>query len=355
MSKITDAPLTVSRIGEIDSLRGLAALSVLLFHYTTRYEQLYGHQGSLPFSAPLGHYGVNLFFMVSGFVIFMTLDRVRRPRDFVVSRFSRLFPAYWTAVLLTFVLSHVFSLPGKTVEIPIAAANLLMFHGLFGIPHVDNVYWTLEIELIFYAWSLFLFMTGRLHRIHGFLAALLILKCVYFSAAKLFHIDLPYRIGHLLILDYIAWFTLGIMIFRLSRSVGRPLRRDYAMIVLSLLVIALTLGMPVALLALVLCVLLFGAAKGYLPMLAHPALVWLGTISYCLYLLHENIGWGLIRVMEQSGISPAAAIAAATISTVALAATVTFLIERPALAGIRAWYRRRSAVGTAASGAVDAR
>ena len=76
------------RLESVDALRGIAAVAVVLFHFTTRYDQLFIHREPLGFSVPWGHLGVNLFFMISGFVIFMTLDKTRRPADFVVSRFS---------------------------------------------------------------------------------------------------------------------------------------------------------------------------------------------------------------------------------------------------------------------------
>jgi peptidoglycan/LPS O-acetylase OafA/YrhL len=57
-------------------------------------------------SVPWGYLGVNLFFVISGFVIFMTLDRTLVPLDFVISRTSRLFPAYWAAIIITMVITH---------------------------------------------------------------------------------------------------------------------------------------------------------------------------------------------------------------------------------------------------------
>ena len=68
-------PLRSQRILELDALRGLAAVAVVFYHYTTRYGQLFGHRDSLTVSLPWGHYGVDLFFMLSGFVILMTLER----------------------------------------------------------------------------------------------------------------------------------------------------------------------------------------------------------------------------------------------------------------------------------------
>ncbi|MEO6102106.1 MAG: acyltransferase family protein [Pseudoxanthomonas sp.] len=56
------------------------------------------HVTPLGFGFPAGNYGVNLFFHISGFVIFMTLERSRNAMDFMVSRCSRLYPAYWTGL-----------------------------------------------------------------------------------------------------------------------------------------------------------------------------------------------------------------------------------------------------------------
>ena len=90
-----------ARVVELDALRGIAAVAVVAYHYTTRYAEQIGHAGGLPLSIAFGNYGVQLFFLISGFVIFMTLERTRSAMDFVVSRFSRLFPAYWAAMAIT--------------------------------------------------------------------------------------------------------------------------------------------------------------------------------------------------------------------------------------------------------------
>ena len=81
----------MTRINELDALRGIAAFMVLLFHYTSRYGSLYSQEQL--FSVPWGQYGVQLFFITSGFVIYLTLEKTRKPMDFIVSRFSRLYPA----------------------------------------------------------------------------------------------------------------------------------------------------------------------------------------------------------------------------------------------------------------------
>jgi len=102
-----------SRIVELDALRGLAALAVVAFHYTTLYGELYGHSTQPPVSFGFGNYGVHLFFLISGFVIFMTLERTRTAMDFVVSRFSRLFPAYWVAILMSAAVVYTIGMPSQ--------------------------------------------------------------------------------------------------------------------------------------------------------------------------------------------------------------------------------------------------
>lgn len=339
---IASAP---ARLVELDALRGIAATLVMLFHYTTRYDQLYGHASSPVLELPWGYLGVNLFFMISGFVIFMTLHRVRRPLDFMVSRFSRLFPAYWAAVLLTFLLTHAFALPHKTVGVDTAAMNLFMLHGLVKIPNVDGVYWTLEIELIFYCMALMMFLTGRLDRVHAFLMALLGLRLGYYLADKLAGIELSWTLSQLLILPYIAWFALGIMVYRRTAAPDESPRLDWAVFVTAIGLVGVVEGVGMALLACLFTIVLRLATNGRLPVLNNPLLIWLGAISYTLYLLHENIGWGVIRMAEQNGIAPSIAIAGAIGVALTLATGLTYLIERPAMKWLRAKYRN----GTMAS------
>lgn len=89
------------RLTELDALRGVGALCVLIFHYSTRFHELFPQASHVPFSFPGGNYRVLLFFTISGFAIFFTLDRIRTVADFIVNRFARLYPAYLVAMLMT--------------------------------------------------------------------------------------------------------------------------------------------------------------------------------------------------------------------------------------------------------------
>ncbi|MCX2865014.1 acyltransferase [Paucibacter sp. PLA-PC-4] len=329
-----------NRLQEIDALRGIAALMVVLFHFTSKFDELYGHVSAPAFALPWGHYGVNLFFMISGFVIFMTLARTREPADFIVSRFSRLYPAYWFAVGLTFGVTAWLGLPGKTVGWGDAILNLLMFHSLFKVPNVDGVYWTLLVELLFYAWSLLAFRLGLLARIHLLLAAALALRLVYFVAAQAFGIDLPWTLSQLLILPFISWFACGIMVYRLSHdSSTRGL--DWALVTAAVLTLGITESPFLGALAAALTVLLYLAASRRLPLLRIAVLTWLGEISYTLYLVHENIGWAVLLRLKAHGFDPNVSIAIVIALSLLLAWAITRCVEKPAMALIRSRYRQR--------------
>src|SRR4051812_39368993 len=88
---------TTKRYEELDALRGIASLMVVFFHYT-----MGRPQADVGFV--LGTTGVDLFFIISGFVIFMSLNKITRSTDFIINRVSRLYPTYWTAVTFTFVI-----------------------------------------------------------------------------------------------------------------------------------------------------------------------------------------------------------------------------------------------------------
>ena len=93
--------MTANRISEIDALRGIACLMVVYNHFGN-----YPEIGST--ASCMGCIGVDLFFMISGFVISLTIQNNSNWKYFLINRFSRLFPVYWACAILS-VLTYVVS------------------------------------------------------------------------------------------------------------------------------------------------------------------------------------------------------------------------------------------------------
>lgn len=330
-----------SRILELDALRGLAAVAVVAFHYTTRYDQLFGRDEPLAWTAPWGHYGVDLFFMLSGFVILMTLERTGGWLAFAWGRFSRLYPAYWVAALGTFLVVALFGLPGQEASLRDALLNATMVQSLLDARHIDGAYWSLQAELIFYANMLVLHRGGLFRRplvaVVGWLAASA-------TAAGLLAADsagwiagggVVGKIVTVTSLEYIPLFGVGITLYawRTGRASGVA---TVGVVALCVLTEAALAGVTAAAVAAGLAAVLAAAVGGRLPALRRPALVYLGALSYPLYLTHQNIGYVVMREADAAGWSTGASLVGAIGVAAALAAALHHGVERPSLAWLRA-------------------
>ena len=329
-----------ARITDLDALRGLAALAVVLFHYTSRYNQFFPQAPAPPFSMPWGHYGVQLFFGISGFVIFMTLDRTRHLADFALSRFSRLYPAYWAAMILTALVVHAAGQSNLRQGAGTFLVNLSMLQNFLGVPSVDGVYWTLSVELAFYGLMAALWALGLLRRIEFVLFGWLGLRWFWTFAPRLFGFEPSWLLGTLLIQEFIPYFAVGIAAYRL-RSGQAGTRLTGLVIASSLVTIAACDGLEQLLVGSISTAALLLVALERAQFLSARPLVWLGAISYSLYLLHQFIGFTALNLLERSGLPSSAAIGLTIAGVLILSAAVTFLVERPALRAIRRWYRTR--------------
>lgn len=326
------------RVGELDALRGLAALGVVAFHYTTFYQQEQGHLQPLGFGFPAGNYGVHLFFLISGFVIFMTLERTHSAMDFVVSRFSRLFPAYWAAMVITAAVVYTVGMPIQRIPPVDLAVNFTMLQEVLGFLHLDGSYWTLQVELFFYVQMLFWCMLGQLKRIHWIIAVWLVMAVAYALTAQR-HIHFSYTLRELLLLRHIPFFALGILFYRLHTRSG-DLRVNIGLIALALVAIGVSYALTYLAAGVACCAIFALFVAGKLRWLRAAPFVFLGGISYSLYLLHQAIGFALIRRLEAAGVPSLAAVVATALMMLALAAALTYGVERPAMRGIRQWWAR---------------
>ncbi len=336
----------LGRLSELDALRGIAAAMVVVFHYTWRYPIEFPGAPTVPWRFFWGQFGVDLFFAISGFVIFMTLDRTRQAADFVVSRFARLFPPYWAAIILTTLVVH---LAGEThlMRAPAdVALNFTMLQSFLYRDMVDGVYWSLAVELAFYGLMLGLWQLRLLDRIETILLGWIGLKILWWLVP-----NLPTRIGMVLIVDYIPLFAVGLLAYRVRAGKRRWAQQVPVWLLgLAATVIArpdngLSWVFPFAIYLTVSAVFV-AMVEGRLSLLNQRALLWLGAISYPLYLTHQHIGFAILHHLGLAGLSPWAGVFVTTAFALALAEMLRRVVEQPSLTAIRTWWQLRKVPAT---------
>lgn len=299
--------VTAHRIRYLDGLRGVAILIVVGWHYfgpTYAAKLPYGssYYGLSVFEK--GWAGVYLFFLISGFVIFRTLERSENLVEFLVKRWTRLAPALFAASMVIFAAAYF--LPemagGRRHPIQLATALTFLspafFHALLrsDAPLVDGAYWTLTVEFAFYV------VIGLLYFTLGWARALVGLVMIWVATLVLFFVKLPGlpRVAEPLLwagFNHFGWFASGALFWK-----AHELRSN------KVFVSAILTGLFAALcdirltkvpdqIALVLSIALFSVSQRSLSLqrtLANRALLFVGAISYPLYLLHNDFGVGMI-------------------------------------------------------------
>jgi peptidoglycan/LPS O-acetylase OafA/YrhL len=314
------------RYAELDVFRGLAIISVLLYHYTTRYNEIYGYT-EMPFAFPYGYLGVEFFYIISGFVIYMSIENTKNSFDFILKRFSRLYPAYWVSIGITFGLVSLFTLPGRQSSFCDAMINLTMLQDWIGrVEYVDGAYWVLSRFISFY-FIIFLINKFNLNDKIIQLCVIWVLLIFASKVAADTGIRIPFRIKLTFLLTDGSFFIIGIM-FYLSKKYGFKLSISLV-IVFCLICIYFVNGKAIFIASIIFSSFFILFCNGRLKFINVKPLTWLGGISYSLYLLHQNIGYIIIRKLDSLHVNFLVILIIPTIISLLLATAVTYSIEKP--------------------------
>jgi len=295
----------------MDPLRLFAAIWVMNYHYLSGNEAhplLHWYR--------FGNLGVQIFFVISGFVIVQSIQG-KTLKEFALGRFLRLFPLFWILCTLTYLLTIVLPDPTYSIHFSDYLRSMTMlsdaFEHLLGPSTlVDSSYWTLTVELIFYM------MIGVF--VHYFTERRLVYFFIFFLGISMLTFSLGLENQYwakLLLVSHASYFAFGgllslIMIGSYQTSWRRIF--DYALLILAgtyailihklvipayettniydnrviiLIHVAIFVGVP---------------ALVYLSRYIRDArtikiLGFLGALTYPLYLLHQRIGNILIKLI----------------------------------------------------------
>ncbi|MFI5495930.1 acyltransferase family protein [Actinoplanes sp. NPDC051859] len=298
------------RLAALDALRLFAALAVGLFHLTAIWA-LDGHRPASDLLPELSRYavygilGVQLFFMISGFVICMS-GWGRSLGEFFASRAARLYPTYWACVVVSAIVIVLLPVSGimpfaPPVTLGGVAINLTMLQEPLGAPSVDPVYWTLWVELRFYLlFAAFVVVPGTTYR-------RTVIFCVTWLTAATITPAVNSPLFSLVTLGAAApYFVAGVTMFLMRRYGSSPLL--WAIIAFSWLINMYHLslgpvvqpGWEVAIWpALLIVTLAYGVllliALGYTDWLTWRWLTVAGALTFPFYLLHRRVGYVLVQ------------------------------------------------------------
>jgi len=338
-----------ARLAALDGLRLVAALFVVVYHYAgTSISHLWTVPNAQAFPglyqvATYGYLGVRLFFIISGFVICMS-SWDRPLKDFFVSRTVRLFPMYWAAIVISFLVVHfnagtVHTLKG-VVDQPKSAADILlnftMAQSSWGVKDIDGVYWTLWVELRFYL--LFAIVVWR-----GVTYKRVLTFCVLWLIATVITARIYDTLLQVVVQPtYAPYFIAGILMFLIYRTGSTPLLWGLVGLCYLLCVYQAsseTTGMNgilhtsmawrwSAVLITLFFVAVAAVALGWLSWAKWRWLTVAGALTYPLYLLHQDIGLIIIRSLRDN--VPKWPLLIGTILAMMLAAYLGHrLIEKP--------------------------
>lgn len=326
-----------SRNLQIDALRGLAALSVMLFHFTSWYgkSQVDGILLLDNFlSSPLialyfGDIGVPLFFMISGYVITASSERHSKVTSFAYSRFARLYPLYWCSIIFAVVcyLPSNYRLADYQPEWLTIGINFSMLQTGLGVNNVNEAYWTLYIEMQFYALIALAIATKQTHRIPLYT---LCLSAAY-GCASLFNcwdwVPGLWRIKAAIpFILFVTYFSLGIWVRALNNS---PQAKHRNLTAIGICCICLFINPAYNPIASLLVFLVFWlACEQKLKLLEHRAFSGLGSISYSLYLFHGPCGYTMLNYL-QGFVQIDLLIIAAVCVSLAVAFLFSIALEQP--------------------------
>ncbi|HMK04344.1 MAG TPA: acyltransferase [Ferruginibacter sp.] len=315
------------RIAILDGFRAIAILTVMFFHFFSRWTPPLNNVSLYPYGSKydyfgFGYYGVTFFFIISGFVIFFTLDNTTYFASFWKKRMIRLVPSIIMASLLTFIVLVLFDnaylFPGSH-----EARNFLPswtfitpeFFNRFSrldFGYIDGSYWSLWPEIQFYFLSSIIFYLNKKKFVRNFvlLSFLLIITDHLFmnvidptGNGTLSRAAVNYKLWiHDIfnLVSYLAFFSMGVLFYLLFKNKNNGIKISFSTILCSAVLLICTFYNTSLQVIIFYCMmyLLFLCFIYYPRLLAvfeNKLLVNIGICSYFLYLIHQNLGVFLIN------------------------------------------------------------
>ena len=322
------------RLDGLDCLRGVAALFVALFHFTTFYVLQRGrHNSDLLVPMPYGFLGVDLFFILSGFVALLTTERCKSLQAFAKARTLRLWPTFLTCLSFTILLTWLMEDATPTFTQLIATVTMLPV--FFGKSPIDGSYWTLGCEVVFYG-------LAGLSLVHFKMKAEYFCTCWLVAGIFCNTIGTTAVSGKVLYVvepHFAPLFVLGIMANRMFFKKAGLLSWSVTLLALASIatqpvhwghMLQIGIGEYLGMVCVALLVVYLAAANSQ-RVADCSALLWCGRVSYPFYLMHQSVGLSFIASLERFGLNANVAIIVSLSILLFVSKLVVRFVDQPVL------------------------
>lgn len=294
----------------LDILRIIAATMVVVFHLFYRGPFL-KEDISLPVLdfAKYGYLGVNLFFILSGFLIAQSANN-KSGLKFMIKRFIRIYPAYIICLGLTIITKLALSDTSYTfLEI---FTNVLLSNWILKIPSIDGVYWSLHVELMFYCLMAIIWQSvSKRNKVDHLILIWLLISLVLNNVT--IENELLKILRILTLGEYAGFFIIGILFYRLYKeglkkhlilfsvfSLLTCLRSAYteAISLNQLKIDPWISSLIIGLFTILFPILIRLRIKKKIKILGI-----LAGATYPLYLVHQEVGYLIVKILKLTSIS----------------------------------------------------
>lgn len=278
-----------SQVKTIDCLRGVAALMVCFYHFVCGNGAYLPEDNILKIIGRHGYLGIEIFFIISGFILPYSMEKnnytLKNYWKFISKRILRLDPPYITVIILTLILGYIGTLlpsyRGLPVQIDVVqiALHLGYITAIFDKDWINPVFWTLALEFQFYLILALIYPIISKTKHHMYFLTMCCLLFSYFSDNEAY------------ILKFLPFFSLGINFFFFYTS-KLKLPEFILIIVCIYSFILLKFNISYLISSLVPLIIFYN------DQISNKTLLFLGKISYSIYLLHVPIGMKIINFSE---------------------------------------------------------
>jgi len=273
----------------LDYLRGIAAVSVCIFHFTTTLDYLADNDPLKHFFS-YGHFGVEVFFIISGLIIPYSMAKgnytIQKFSTFFKKRLIRIEPPYLFCVFLALLLNYITTLTpfyvGKAYKIDYAqvAYHFGYLNIFMGKDWLNHVFWTLAIEFQYYLLIALIFPLISHRKYYIWIPVLILFNAASFYFNRNF------------VFNFSIYFTAGILLYRYFAEISRKTELALTLSGVFLFLILRYTHEEIIITSFTILVILTPLKPMFLS-------TFFGDISYSLYLFHTPVGARLLNLTRR--------------------------------------------------------